>query len=105
MQKLKDAFKQNVFVTLDDNETDNFKAIANHLKLQTSEILFSEEDCANFVYLIEQGNIKIYRSFPMGEIVTVGIRRKGDLIGVAEVLSNMQRCCFAETLENCELWK
>lgn len=105
MNALRTAFRRHTVVTLNPDERDQFKKLAASIKLKAGQIMFREDDCASFVCLIDSGHIKIYRSSPLGEIVTVGVRGAGELIGVAEVLSETERCCFAESLENCELWK
>lgn len=106
MEKLQQALKeQQVFVTLDAVERQQFKSAASCLKLKAGETIFREEESPSFVCLIESGHVKICRSSLLGDIVTVGVRGTGDLIGVAEVLCETQRCCFAEALENCELWR
>lgn len=105
MNALCTAFRRQTVVTLNQDENDQFRKLATRIKLQQGQIMFREDDLASFVCLIESGHIKIFRSSPLGEIVTVGVRGVGELIGVAEVLSETERSCFAESLENCELWK
>jgi len=99
------ALEQNPAITLSTEERTSFKRLAKKMALKTGETIFEEENCAKFVYLIETGHVKIFRLSPFGTIVTVGIRKGGDVIGIAEVLREMNRCCFAKTIELSELWK
>lgn len=99
------ALEQNSAITLNAEESSSFKRFAKKITLKAGEMVFEEENCAAFVYLIETGHVKIFRISPFGTIVTVGIRKSGDVIGIAEVLREMNRCCFAKTIEPTELWK
>jgi len=99
------ALERNQAITLSAEERTSFKLLATKMTLKAGETIFEQENCAKFVYLIETGHIKIFRISPFGTIVTVGIRKGGDVIGIAEVLREINRCCFAKTIELSELWK
>ncbi|MDQ7094738.1 Crp/Fnr family transcriptional regulator [Desulfosporosinus sp. PR] len=96
---------ENPAVTLSTGESASFRERAQRVTFKAGETVFEEENSARFVYLIETGHIKIFRISPLGTIVTVGIRKSGDVIGIAEVLREMERCCFAKTIEESVLWK
>jgi len=97
--------ERKAIVTLDEYQRERFKEYAKSQLVELGHIIFDEEEFPKYVYLIGSGHVKIARSSAQGSIVTVSIRNHGDLIGVAEVLSEMNRCCFAEALETCEIWK
>ena len=99
------ALERNPAVTLSTAEGANFREHAQKVTFKAGETVFEEENSARFVYLIETGHIKIFRISPLGTIVTVGIRKSGDVIGIAEVLRETERCCFAKTIEPSVLWK
>ncbi|CAA7603357.1 RmlC-like jelly roll fold [Acididesulfobacillus acetoxydans] len=99
------ALEQNPAVTVSTEESERFMRLAERMTFKAGETIFEEENSARFVYLIETGHIKIFRISPFGTIVTVGIRKSGDVIGIAEVLREMDRCCFAKTIEPSVLWK
>lgn len=105
MEYLSEAFERSPLLSLSPNEVAAFKALARALQAKAGQIVFREEDCPDYIYLIETGHVKIYRNTPLGKVVTVGIRKPGDVIGVAEVLTGMNRCCFAEAVEASELWR
>lgn len=105
LKKLHNTFRCNIALALDPSERESFKESAKALKLKTGQLIFEEGDSAGFVCLIDAGHAKVFRSSPLGDVVTVAIRKAGDLIGVAEVLSDTSRLCSAECLDNCELWK
>ena len=97
--------ERQAFVTLNKNQRERFKESSKCQMMKQGQVIFDEEESAKYVYLIDSGHVRISRSSAQGTIVTVSIRNYGDLIGVAEVLSGMNRCCFAEALETCEIWK
>jgi len=60
------------------------------------QIIWSADEVADRVYLIEDGYVKIYRLNPDGREVTVGsIRNPGEMMGLAETLYHGTRTCFA----------
>ena len=97
--------QRRAIVTLDEDQRERFKQNARSQMVELGQVIFDEEEPPKYVYLIGSGHVKIARSSAQGSLVTVSIRNQGDLIGVAEVLSEMDRCCFAEALETCEIWK
>ena len=97
--------KQNLILKLSSEEVAAFKALARMRRVAAGVVVFREEDSPDFIYLIETGHIKICRSTAQGKVVTVGIRKPGDLIGMAEVLTGVNRCCYAEAIEACALWR
>jgi CRP/FNR family cyclic AMP-dependent transcriptional regulator len=105
VENLEETLKQSLFLSLLPEEVAEFKILASMIQVMAGGVIFKEEDSPDYVYLIKTGHIKIYRSNPLGKVVTVGFRGPGDLIGMAEVLTGMNRCCFAEAVESCELWR
>lgn len=97
--------KQNSFLQLSSEEVVAFKTLANMRQIAAGVVVFREEDSPDYIYLIETGYIKIYRSTAAGKVVTVGIRKPDDLIGMAEVLTGVNRYCYAEAIESCTLWR
>ncbi|MDA8228118.1 MAG: Crp/Fnr family transcriptional regulator [Desulfitobacterium hafniense] len=99
------VLERSTVVSLSAREIEDFKQLAKCINMKPGQMIFQEDESAQFVYLIASGYVKIFRCSPLGEVVTVGIRNKGDVMGVAEVLSGINRRCFAEVLEASELWK
>lgn len=98
------SFCGSAFVSLTEDERKLVQQSAVPCRLKNGHIVFRAEDHAQYIYLIETGHVKIYRNSPWGKVVTVGIRKPGDLIGVCEVLAGMTRRGYAETLEASVLW-
>ncbi|MDI6710937.1 MAG: Crp/Fnr family transcriptional regulator [Thermoanaerobacterales bacterium] len=68
------------------------------------QIIFSADEYADRVYLVEEGYVKIYRLNPDGREVTVGsIRNPGEMMGLAETLYHGTRTCFAGAITDVTL--
>lgn len=92
-------------ISLSEDEWVQVKQLGIPVNFAAGQNIFCEGEPAANVYVIGKGHVKISRSSPLGKVVTVSIRRAGDVIGIAEVLGGMERSCSAETIENCALWK
>ena len=99
------AFRRKAAINLSDEDWEHVKRRGTSVVFTAGKFIFHEGDPADYVYVIEKGHVKISRSSPLGREVTVAIRKAGDVVGVAEALGGMERCCFAEALETCTLWK
>jgi CRP/FNR family cyclic AMP-dependent transcriptional regulator len=65
------------------------RAVANELvrkKLAAGETLFRQGDQADSIYLIKMGSIKLWKITEEGRIVTLDIRKAGDLLGESVLL-------------------
>ncbi len=87
------------------DEIAEFKALAHPMQTEAGYLVYGEEECSEYVYFIETGYVKIYRSTSLGRVTTISVRKPGDLIGIAGVLNVRYRCVFAETIEKCKLWR
>lgn len=66
------------------------------VKYPKGQIIFSADEFADRVYLIEDGYIKVYRVTNEGRHATLGsLRQPGELMGMAEALNDAKRTCFA----------
>ena len=99
------AFLCKTVVSLTEEEWERVKRLGTPITVAAGQTIFGEGDPARHIFVIEKGNVKISRNSPLGKVVTVGIRRAGDVVGMAEALSGMDRCCYASALEPCSLWK
>lgn len=97
--------KESVFLSLTLEEQVIFKQSAMKLNVKRGQIIFQEEDSPQAVYLIGEGHVKISRNSNLGTTVTMSIRQRGDVFGIAEALCGINRCCYAEAIEASELWK
>lgn len=68
------------------------------------QIIFSANEQADRVYLVEKGHVKIYRLSPDGREVMVGIiRNPSEIMGLAETLYHGKRTCFAGAISDVDM--
>lgn len=82
-----------------------FKDLARPVQVKAGHVIFGEDDHADCVYLVETGHVKTYHTTRLGKIFMISIRKPGDVFGIAAVLLGEKRCVFAESIENCHLWR
>lgn len=87
------------------NEFEQFKSLAEPLQIQANHIIVREEENAAYVYLVESGYVKIFRSTVDGKNFILGLRKPGDLFGVVSVLQNKKRSSSGEAMVKCKLWR
>jgi CRP-like cAMP-binding protein len=63
--------------------------------------LFEQGSAAEFVYLLEDGQVKLVRAEENGSDVVVGLRSSGALLGDAAVLLAEPYCTTAQTITDC----
>jgi len=91
-------------LALDEDEKNLIREYGTVVHYPKGQIIFSEGDTADRIYLIEEGFVKIYRLTPDGRRVTVGsMRTSGQLMGLAETLYHGERTCFAGAINDATL--
>ena len=65
------------------------------LRLGSNELLYMPEEPAQQVYLIVEGEVRLYKINADGREFTLGIYAAGDMIGEAEALAGTRRACYA----------
>lgn len=91
-------------LVLSSREKELIRRIGVTVSYPKGQIIFSAEEVADRVYLIEKGWIRIYRLSSDGREVTVGsIRNPGEMMGLAETLYHGKRTCFAGAISNVTL--
>lgn len=82
-----------------------FKSLSRLMHVKKGHILFSQEGCNDFVYLIGFGYVKIYKNTDYGKAFTTSIYSTGDVIGIAGVLMGKSHSVYAQTIGTCKLWR
>ena len=91
-------------LAFDEQEKNVIREYGTVVHYPKGQIIFSEGDTADRIYLIEKGFVKIYRITPDGRRVTVGsMRTSGQLMGLAETLYHGERTCFAGAINDSTL--
>lgn len=81
---------------VNERERQIIRRTGSEVRYPRGQIIFSANEQADRVYLVEEGFVKIYRLNPDGREVTVGsIRNLGEIMGLAETLYHGRRTCFA----------
>lgn len=89
---------------LDEYEKNLIREYGTVVHYPKGQIIFSEGDAADRVYLVEEGFVKIYRITADGRRVTVGsMRTSGELMGLAETLYHGERTCYAGAISDSTL--
>jgi CRP/FNR family transcriptional regulator len=66
---------------LSASEQNEFQKLISSEGLQTRKVLFSENDVAEYVYIVTSGNLKLEKSLPDGRTQIIGFAIPGDLLG------------------------
>ncbi|HWR29410.1 MAG TPA: Crp/Fnr family transcriptional regulator [Negativicutes bacterium] len=82
-----------------------FKVLAKPLQIKVGAILFAEGDYSDYIYYIEAGHVKLYRSANSGKVSLISIRKAGDVFGIASVLTGSSCYVSAETVDACKMWR
>lgn len=68
---------------------------AAHLRLGSQELLYMPEEASDQVYLILEGEVRLYKINAEGREFTLGIFGPEEIIGESEVLTSSKRGCYA----------
>ncbi len=91
-------------LVLSEEEKELVRRAGTRLRYPRDHIIWSPDEVADRVYLIESGYVKIYRVSAEGHEVTVGaIRNPGEMIGLAETLYHGKRTCYAGAIRDISL--
>jgi len=86
---------------VNERERQIIRRIGTKVRYPKGQIIFSSNEQADRVYLVEEGYVKIYRLSQDGRVVTVGsIRNPGEIMGLAETLYHGKRTCFAGAISD-----
>lgn len=91
-------------LVLSEDEKELVRRAGTRLRYPRDHIIWSPDEVADRVYLIESGYVKIYKLSTEGHEVTVGaIRNPGEMIGLAETLYHGKRTCYAGAIRDISL--
>jgi len=69
------------------------------------EVVFRQDDTENSLYLIFEGQVRIYKLSPSGDETSINIFAAGDIIGEFAAIDGQPRSATAITLRRCILLK
>ncbi|MDQ7789791.1 MAG: Crp/Fnr family transcriptional regulator [Clostridia bacterium] len=99
-----DANTARDILVVSDLEKELIRKSGTLVRYPRDQIIWSPDEVADRVYLIESGYVKIYKISAEGQEVTVGaIRNPGEMIGLAETLYHGNRTCYAGAIRDIQL--
>jgi len=79
-----EILRQNIlFSALDEQQFSQVSACAKVVELEEGELLFQQKQAADYFYLLESGNIKLYRLSPDGAEKVIELIRAGQTFAEA----------------------
>ena len=92
-----------IFSSLTDDEIKAVSEIGNTQTVSADELVFSEGDPGNILYVIIKGSVKIYTKITENVDKTLVTLRSGGLFGEMAVISEDYRSATAKAVEETEL--
>ena len=75
------------------------------LTIKKKQVLFNEGDFAAYLYLLEKGRVKVYRTHDDGKEYITSIFGSGEYMGLAPIFENKTYSDSALTIEDCQIKK
>ncbi|HEX9968735.1 MAG TPA: Crp/Fnr family transcriptional regulator [Acidimicrobiales bacterium] len=95
--------RSELFSALDPDAVRSIAAAARSLHLQRNDLVFSETDAADELYVVRSGRIAIAKRSVDGRESVVALMEEGDLFGEMSLFDDEGRSADARALEPCEL--
>ncbi len=81
-------------------EVERFAHLFHEQDFKPKEIVFSEGDLGDAIYLLKTGHVRLYRLTEDGKELTLAILGPGDVFGELSLFKEVRRQTFAEALED-----
>lgn len=91
--------KSTVFSSLKEDELTKISAYFNEISVKNNEVVFSEGDPSDRLYLLSEGNVKIIKHTVMGKDIILEIMSPGDIFGGVAVLDNKPYPATAQAMK------
>lgn len=82
-------------------ELKNLSTGAKSKVFKKKDLIFTEGNNPNYLYLLESGKVKIFRSHEYGKELIISLCKKGDFFGYTALLDETTYLESAEALEDC----
>ncbi|MGM0420297.1 MAG: Crp/Fnr family transcriptional regulator [Bacillota bacterium] len=93
----------NIFEVLTEEQVEEIASKAKVIQPEAGEILFGPEDKVEFIYILHQGRIKMYKLNDAGKQLTLAYLVPGNIVGEVDIFSMRPRGVFAEIVEDAVL--
>lgn len=84
-------------------EKEMIRGIGVRVDYSAGEIITGPGECPKRIYLVESGEVEIYRVSGKDRRVVDGVRRPGDLLGLAEAFCGVSAACYAGAVDKVAL--
>lgn len=92
--------RNRLFHSVPLKEIEKFAHLFREQDFKPKEIVFSEGDLGDTVYLLKTGHVRLYRLTEDGKELTLAILGSGDVFGELALFREARRQTFAEALED-----
>jgi len=92
-----------LFSTLEPEQIEEISSRLKPVKFKAGETIFREGEPANFLYLIEAGQVEIVKKIGKDE-VTIAFLREGDFFGEMALLRGTDHTATAKAITDVDLW-
>lgn len=86
-----------------EGDLEKVAALASTRRLRRGQLLFSEGEASDHLFVVVSGRIKVLLSSPRGEELILTVVGPGDALGELSVLDGQPRSATAEALDDTEL--
>jgi CRP/FNR family cyclic AMP-dependent transcriptional regulator len=84
-------------------EIEKYAHLFHEQDFKPKEIVFSEGDLGDAIYLLKTGHVRLYRLTEDGKELTLAILGPGDVFGELALFKEVRRQTFAEALEDAHI--
>ena len=97
--------KSTVFAKLNKDELKEISPYFKEISVKNNEVIFSEGDPSDRLYLLSEGNVKIVKHSVMGKDIILEIMSPGDIFGGVAVLDNKPYPATAQAMKAAKIIK
>jgi CRP/FNR family transcriptional regulator len=87
---------------LEEKQLEDLVGCSKTIKIEAGQVLFSEGDKANNVYLMLSGKVKVYKEDAEGNEIELATLSKGSFFGEMALFDRGIRSAAVKSLEACE---
>lgn len=98
-----DLAQVSLFAGLGEDELATLADSAHHRRLARGQILFSEGEPSDHLFLVRSGRLRVFLASPRGEELTLAVASAGQTLGELSVLDRQPRSASVDALEATEL--
>ena len=102
---LETLHKSTVFAKLNKDELKEISPYFKEVSVKNNEVIFSEGDPSDKLYLLSEGNVKIVKHTAMGKDVILEVMSPGDIFGGVAVLDNKPYPATAQAMKAAKIIK